>query len=1733
MPSTLMFGPPADISMGWDGTLWAIDAGGAPHQYDPIQRQWQPHGEGVDAVALVGTTIYHFSGSQYVTVVLGTNEVQGAPLEIGATWPHLPRSFTLGVDGAASVNGGLYLFRGGWYAPAETGGSAPSMSKLTDLAGWPQTPNWKEGAIDAVSSDGSGLIRLFRGMEYIEVELPNKAVSKSPAPIATFTQWQGHLPSDWATNGIDAAFGFGGNDSNYTVYRGTAIVSFAVKDTGVAGTKYIGSTYSGWPLSWNPTLAHAPNGRVNNLWAAMRDGKGVVRHDGSQWTTMNSEATYAAVGQDDSVLTIGAGGNTVWQLNASGGWDQKGTAPSALDQVALGDASNVWVRGANQVYALNLSNGTFAQNPDVGQATHIAANYDGTVWHCNAADANAYRFISGGTAASQAIPVTTAGGTVQRVASTGFGNSFCLVQAPAAGGQSAAPGQIYSYNSNYVFKTAQAYNTIQYGMVEQGLGSLFLTTEAFAPDGTLQSTVVCVDMHTGVEKWQTNISPQNVLNSSPLYDPLTKHIFVTSAPRDLNDATSAGWLIAVNAATGGITWASDRAGNGSLMTGLDAPAGLNGTQLCVGDRSGRIHMFDVAQAFADNHSGAGAKAKWSVQGPTGATHTRVTQPAFFGGDVITATWLLDSRPGYNGLQLQILQALDGAQSQGYPDFWQQGFQMWDATATDFVPVAPAIVDETLIVVHASKTLYALTPSSVLPYDIGNQGGGARFTSGLRYGDGTFWLGDSTGALYGLQAVNGVLTPAFNTPVRVPSSVTEIITTPLVYTDSSGHMTVLYGAFGPGRNQLYLFDPSEPLGDANPAVIELGQTSPKILSEVTANGVVYVAGDASISNSQASGQVFAINIDRATQALRDFIIESQLMQDFDDAPAGQVGATHARYQTHLTVVDDMKAPRPRTAVKIWADAATTISIDGGPPVTIGPNDDQFAAVQTGVDGTLVITSGYLTANSSDSTDVHTTPLRVWAGFMDPYERVVIFPDQEFHTRVTTAVSVTDTTSPVYDDPTVVNLHAAASYAPPSSYAPSGITNPPLFTNTELQQNQPANIANAIQSMAKAVPTGGAASATAARLGGAGGATSASKYTPNGYTLPGQTYFATNTPATRLAAPVTPIGFSLVSNDDDSVPTTYTSLAHADATAAIDALTADQDWQASGLGAPPCAGRLGSWWSSFWNWIKGAAATITHIIISVGKEIYAGLRFIWKGVSYFFKHPLQSLEDVVSAVATFFQKIGKLIKNVVEALSIVFNLGEIYKTHVLVRAELLRRVNGDPADPTHYPGLVNAIKNSVQPSVDSYFDSIAGDVSGFFNSLADKVAGTKTSDLQGSGSTAHTALTVTSKTTGKQSPHSTQCMWANQKLKSNYRSATVTTSSLQDASGDPIADAVTTFFTDFVASITNNGPLEAQWEKVKQGFKNLANVHSAGEFVSQGLAELLRTIALVLDGVIAVGKALVDGLMGMLAKVVDALFNPNTGLLTRTLNIPVLSWLYQKVFGEPLTILNVVTLVAAIPVTLLYKVATGQWPSQAASVGRQAVDANEGIVKIVGLFGGLITIASGIINAISDAEGTDSPPQPVPALATAAGTLGFAIGFPLFTNNKPGPADWAAWGTSGGIAAVSILSLPDGKKFPNLSNFATIYSAGQTAALGAAQLTLFIYSFVKANKFDVKDDFEFGLNLAGALDNLINPLKLLGSVTDGAAPLIVALVDSMVGLVVGGLNILLALQIDSPAPLMRSV
>lgn len=182
-----------------------------------------------------------------------------------------------------------------------------------------------------------------------------------------------------------------------------------------------------------------------------------------------------------------------------------------------------------------------------------------------------------------------------------------------------------------------------------------------------------------------------------------------------------------------------------------------------------------------------------------------------------------------------------------------------------------------------------------------------------------------------------------------------------------------------------------------------------------------------------------------------------MQDFDAPVSGQLAAT-ARYQTHVTIVDGQKAPRPFQPIKVWADTAllTLVEIDG---VSTYIDAATPATVQTDATGILTIVS--------DAADLSTTALTIWAGFMNPYERIVVYPDREFHNRLTTTHYNTQYDTGLSPDPTKINLATASTYTVTNLNSP-----PPLLYNTPAQQGGAQAVAPVIQQFAQSVsyPTG---------------------------------------------------------------------------------------------------------------------------------------------------------------------------------------------------------------------------------------------------------------------------------------------------------------------------------------------------------------------------------------------------------------------------------------------------------------------------------------------------------------------------------------------------------------------------------------------------------------------------------------------------------------------------------------
>jgi hypothetical protein len=201
---------------------------------------------------------------------------------------------------------------------------------------------------------------------------------------------------------------------------------------------------------------------MGNLWCTTTS-QGIVQHDGETWNTIAGSSYSVAVGQDNSVYVVSGDNQMIDTLVAGTGWVATATAPVQLTKVAVGDADHVFVLGNDSsVHRLVRSSGTYSYTSlnlgmGVPPPTHMAANADGTLWHCNSGVANAQRFISEASAPSGTIPVKQGIVTgVQKVASTGFGAVHCLVT------QDGQPQpQVYRYDSPYVFKTSNSYEVIR------------------------------------------------------------------------------------------------------------------------------------------------------------------------------------------------------------------------------------------------------------------------------------------------------------------------------------------------------------------------------------------------------------------------------------------------------------------------------------------------------------------------------------------------------------------------------------------------------------------------------------------------------------------------------------------------------------------------------------------------------------------------------------------------------------------------------------------------------------------------------------------------------------------------------------------------------------------------------------------------------------------------------------------------------------------------------------------------------------------------------------------------------------------------------------------------------------------------------------------------------------------------------------------------------------------------
>ena len=223
---------------------------------------------------------------------------------------------------------------------------------------------------------------------------------------------------------------------------------------------------------------------------------------------------------------------------------------------------------------------------------------------------------------------------------------------------------------------------------------------------------------------------------------------------------------------------------------------------------------------------------------------------------------------------------------------------------------------------------------------------------------------------------------------------------------------------------------------------------------------------------------------------------------------------------------------------------------------------------------------------------------------------------------------------------------------------------------------------------------------------------------------------------------------------------------------------------------------------------------------------------------------------------------------------------------------------------------------------------------------------------------------------------------------------------------------------------------------------------------------------------------------------------------------LSWLYNLLFGEPLTILNALMLVIAIPVTILWRIVEGQWPSDSLGVGASNRLAEVGaapalLQRLMAYASAISTACLGFVYAAGDALGEAGGPALLGRAALAGSLLVSVCSIPTFSSDTPSSYDWANWGLGLGTALLNILSSI------NFSGeggtVSTILGSFVLTALSLALVGVMGAQFGKDPPPDLIGKAVLGIDIATQLPGVINTWKLTGEILAA----VVAIADVVMG------------------------
>ncbi|MBJ3816009.1 hypothetical protein F9C28_13975 [Shimwellia pseudoproteus] len=295
----------------------------------------------------------------------------------------------------------------------------------------------------------------------------------------------------------------------------------------------------------------------------------------------------------------------------------------------------------------------------------------------------------------------------------------------------------------------------------------------------------------------------------------------------------------------------------------------------------------------------------------------------------------------------------------------------------------------------------------------------------------------------------------------------------------------------------------------------------------------------------------------------------------------------------------------------------------------------------------------------------------------------------------------------------------------------------------------------------------------------------------------------------------------------------------------------------------------------SWLASGVEAIIQIVKDAATGVW---NFVARIAGSVYSAVLDVAEKVVAAAEWIFTTIKTAIKDLILFLEFLLNFNDVLVTH-----RVMKNV------------YIQLVKHSIASIAD-----LKADVISTFTTLQNDV--NKWADIPG--------FAQTPKSTGAASPPLSGQNSAPAQLGIHHFQG-----NMSNAAATVNAPAVTTaLFDDLVNFLNNEGEtFSAACGAIKtdiiDNFDNLSVTQIIQKFTAIVADTLLQTTENILCAVIDVFTQLAGGFLD---------------LLTTTIDIPVISWLYKKLTGDDLSCLDLFCFIAAIPATLVYKIINGKTP-----------------------------------------------------------------------------------------------------------------------------------------------------------------------------------------------------------------